>query len=454
MPRRRHGAFRVKDAGTSSETPPRSDAGDAPHDGMTAPPSPYRERDLGVFLAGRVLTTAATMVQSVAVGWQVYDLTRAPLALGLVGLCEFVPMFLLTLPAGDIVDRVSPKRIFAASLAAEALCSALLLLLVFIRLPGVWPIYAVLVLFGAARGFAGPAGQSLMPFLVPPERLPRAIAWSSFTFQLAVIAGPALGGFLYVFGPSAAYAVCCAGFLGGALGMSLLSGRRSGTGRGTGTTALGRVAEGIAFVRSRPVVLGAISLDLFAVLLGGATALLPVFARDILHTGPVGLGILRSASAVGATAMGFLLTRRPLERRAGTKMFAAVALFGCATILFGLSRNLALTLFALVTLGASDMISVYVRHALVQFATPDAMRGRVSAVNVLFIGASNELGEFESGVTAAWWGTVPAVVIGGCGTLAVVAIWMWLFPKLRTVDRLQDVTAGDFVGATDVGAEL
>jgi MFS family permease len=407
---------------------------------MSAVAAPlYRERDLTVFLCCRFLSTIAMMVQSVAVGWQVYDIARDPLALGLVGLCEFVPMFLLTLPAGDMADRFDRRFVFALGLAAEAGCSGLLLALTFLNPHGVMPFFIVLVLFGAARGIAGPSGQSLLAFLVPSATLPRAIAWSSSAFQIAVIAGPAIGGFLYVLGAQAAYALCCLAFLGAGLGVSVLGGRRNIVEFHESSTAIARVTEGISFVRSRPVILGAISLDLFAVLLGGSVALLPVYARDILHVGPEGLGILRSGPAIGAAGLALVLGRRPLERQAGRSMFAAVALFGIATIVFGLSRNFALTLIALIVLGASDMISVYVRSALIQFATPDAMRGRVSAVSQLFIGASNELGEFESGLTAAWFGTVPAVVLGGIGTLAVVGVWMWLFPPLRTVDRLQDV---------------
>lgn len=401
----------------------------------------YRERDLTIFLASRFLSTIAMMVQSVAVGWQVYDIARDPLSLGLVGLAEFVPMVLLVLPAGDIVDRFDPRIIFAASLVGEAVCGALFLALAFIHPHQVWPFYLVLVLYGAARGFAAPSGQSLLPFLVQPESLPRAIALSSSFFQVAVIAGPAIGGFLYALGPQAAYALCCAAFLGAGLGVSILGGRRNTSARKHDLSALERVLEGIAFVRNRPIILGAISLDLFAVLLGGSVALLPVFARDILHVGPVGLGLLRSATAVGAAAMAFRLAHRALRRHTGIKMFAAVAVFGLATIVFGLSRNFYLTFAALAVLGASDMISVYVRSALIQFATPDSMRGRVSAVNMLFVGASNELGEFESGLTASWFGTVPAVILGGIGTLLVVAIWMKLFPPLRTVDHLQDVSA-------------
>jgi MFS family permease len=400
----------------------------------------YRARDFNVFLSARFLSTTAMMVQSVAVGWQVYAISHAPLALGLVGLSEFVPMFLLTLPAGDISDRVDQRIVLALSLALEAVCGGLLILLTLSHPAHALPFYAVMAVFGFARAFSGPAAQSLLPFVVPPENLPKAIAWSSSVFQVAVIAGPAIGGFLYVLGPVAAYAVCAACFAVAGVATSILGGRRRKDAPST-AHAMERVAEGVRFVRTRPVVLGAISLDLFAVLLGGATALLPIYARDILHVGPEGLGILRSAPAVGAALVAILLGRRPLERNAGSMMFGAVAIFGIATIVFGISTSFYLSLAALAILGGSDMISVFIRHALVQYATPDAMRGRVSAVNMLFIGASNELGEFESGLTAALFGTVPAVIIGGIGTLAVVGIWMALFPPLRKVDRLADVSA-------------
>lgn len=407
----------------------------------SAPQPSYRERDFFVFLISRFLSTVAMQVLSVAVGWQIYAMTRAPLALGLVGLAQFAPMFLLTLPAGDISDRIDPRRVYALALGVEALSGLLFVLLNLGHVAVAWPFYLVLILFGSARGFSGPAGSSLLPFLVPMERLPKAIGWSSTAFQVAVIAGPALGGFLYVLGPIAAYAACAACFLGAAAGVFTLGGRRRKNTARTGTTALSRVGEGVRFVRTRPVVLGAISLDLFAVLLGGAVALLPAFARDILYVGPVGLGFLRSAPAVGAALTAMAFGRRPLERRAGPMMFAAVAVFGLATVLFGLSTSFTFSLAALFVLGASDMVSVFIRTSLVQLATPDAMRGRVSAVNMLFVGASNELGEFESGLTAQWWGTVPAVVVGGIGTLLVVAIWMWRFPPLRKVDRLSGVAA-------------
>lgn len=400
-------------------------------------PDVYRARDVPLFLCCRFLSTAAMQVQSVAVGWRIYEITHNPLSLGLVGLCQFVPMFALTLPAGTLVDRSDPRKVLSASLWIGALCGLLLLAITHAGLRQEWPYYAVLVVFGAARGCAGPSAQSMMPFLVTADRLPRAIALSSSIFQVAVIVGPALGGFVYALGPYYAFGTSAFCYLLAGTGVTLLAGRRRTTPLGE-ASAHEHIAEGIAYVRARPVILGAISLDLFAVLLGGATALLPVYARDILHVGPAGLGILRSAPALGAALTALSLARRPLDRHAGARMFAMVALFGIATIVFGLSRNLYLSLAALAVLGAADMVSVYVRHALVQFGTPDAMRGRVTSVSVLFIGASNELGEFESGVTAAWFGTVPAVVLGGIGTLLVVALGMRLFPELKAVDRLQD----------------
>jgi MFS family permease len=295
-------------------------------------------------------------------------------------------------------------------------------------------IFAVVTLIGAARAFQQPAMQALLPALVPRALLSRAIAANSSASQAAFIAGPALGGVLYVAGPTMVYGVATALLAATVLTVAAIRLREPPA--APGKVTIESVFAGIRFIRSRPAVLGAISLDLFAVLLGGATALLPIYARDILHSGPWALGVLRAGSAVGALAMALWLMRFPIRRRAGRTMFAAVAVFGAATIVFGVSRSFALSLAALVTLGAADMISVVVRQSLVQIETPDAMRGRVSAVNALFIGTSNQLGEFESGVTAAWFGVVPSVVIGGLGTLAIVALWMRLFPALARVDRL------------------
>ena len=402
-------------------------------------PVVYRARDLNLFVTSRFISTLAIQVQSVAIGWQVYDMERTPLALGLVGLCQFAPMFLLTLPAGDITDRFNQRRVYSLAAGLQAICSALFLGLSIFRPHTAWMYFVVLVLFGAARGFAGPSGSSLLPFLVPPERISKSMAFSSSFFTAATISGPALGGFLYALGPVPVYSICITGFICAALIVSQLGGRRF-TPQVTDQTRFERVTEGVRFVRSRPVVLGAISLDLFAVLLGGATALLPVYARDILHVGPVGLGFLRSAPAVGAFSMAFFLTHWPIKRQVGAKMFGAVAVFGVATIVFGLSTWFPVSLLALFVLGASDMVSVNIRGSLIQLSTPDSMRGRVSAVSMLFIGASNELGEFESGTTAALMGTVPAVIFGGIGTLAVVALWMKLFPPLRHVNKFNDVS--------------
>jgi MFS family permease len=403
------------------------------------PTALYRARDLYLFVVSRFIATMAIQVQSVAIGWQIYDMERTPLSLGLVGLCQFLPMFLFTLPAGDVTDRFNQRLIYSLAASLQALCSALFLGLSLFRPHDVLLFYAVLVLFGAARGFSGPSGTSLLPFLVPPEKLPRSISVNVSAFNAAVIAGPAMGGFLYGFGPVAVYSLCIAGFGVAALIVARLGGRRLKPEQ-TLATRFERVAEGVRFVKSRPVILGAISLDLFAVLLGGATALLPIYARDILHVGPDGLGLLRSAPAAGAFLMGALLTHWQIKHGVGVKMFASVALFGLATIIFGISTSFYLSLLMLFLLGAADLVSVNVRQALIQISTPDTMRGRVSSVSQLFIGASNELGEFESGITAALLGTVPAVVAGGIGTLLVVAGWMKLFPALRRVNSFRDVS--------------
>ncbi len=397
----------------------------------------HREGDLPLYLGVRCLSETAAMAQSVAIGWTVYRLSNTPLALGIVGIVQFVPMFLLTLPAGELCDRVSSRQVLIAGLILQGLCAIAFLALAIVPTPALWPFYIVLLVLGSARAFADPAGQALLPLLVPAGRLPRAVALGSSAWQVAVIVGPALGGLVYGFGPAAAYGICGVGFLVAALGATLLGGRQTmPAANATLKDRIARVTEGIAFVWSEPIVLGAISLDLFAVLLGGATALLPVYARDILHVGPTGLGLLRSAPAVGACLIALMQARHPPDRHFGLKLFAAVAAFGVATLVFAFSASFLLSLVALVVLGASDMVSVNIRSSLVQLATPDAMRGRVSAVNMLFIGASGELGAFESGVMAALLGSVPAVALGGVGTLVVAAIWMTAFPALRRADRL------------------
>lgn len=377
-------------------------------------------------------------VQSAAVAWQLWKLTEDPLMLGFVGLAQFVPMFAFTLYAGDVADRFERRRILAASYIVEGICSAIFLGLTLSGTTDVWPFFATLILFGTARAFSAPASQSFLPQIVPLEDLPRAISVSSTVFQIAVIAGPALGGVALLAGPAAAYGICLTLFLVTAAAVYAIQLLKRAIAP-IGGTLYQRVVEGIAYVRRRREIMGAITVDLFAVLLGGAAALIPIFATEVLHVGPLGFGFLKAAPAIGAAVMSVLITMYPLDRNAGLKMFACVAIFGLATIVFGLSENFYLSFAALITMGAADMVSVNVRHSLTQLATPDHMRGRVSAVNMLFIGASNELGEFESGVTAAWWGAVPAVIVGGLGTLAVVGIGAYVFPELRKIDRLSDL---------------
>jgi MFS family permease len=401
--------------------------------------SVLKYRDYRLFLAARLLVTMAIQIQSVVVGIQVYDMSRDPLALGFVGLAQFLPMLVLILPAGDLADRFNRRTILMISCLLEAAVAVAFLLLTVLKVETLSLYYVVLAVFGVVRTLSAPAGQSLVPLLVPPEHLSRAIAWSSSAFQSATIMGPALGGLMYALGPASAYAVCCLLALVVAVLFFLI--RTPLVARKASGSAIERAIEGIRYVRERPVILGAISLDLFAVLLGGATALIPVFGRDILVVDSFHIGLLRTAPALGAALTGLWLGRHPLDRKAGAWMFACVALFGVATIVFGLSRSFTLSLAALAVLGAADMISVFVRSTLIQAATPDEMRGRVSAVSMLFVGASNELGEFESGLTADWFGAVGSVVLGGVGTVAVVVLWMALFPELRRIDRLSDLRA-------------
>ncbi len=399
----------------------------------------YRERDFRLFLIVRIVSTLAVMIQSVAVGWQVYDMVRTPLALAWVGLAEFVPMFLLTLPAGAVVDHTDQRKVLSVAFFIQALAAALLLGLSCEHVRAAWLFYAVIGLFGVARGFYGPAAQSLLAFLVPQERLPKAIAFSSSAYQVAVIAGPALGGILYAFGPVPTYGTCLVAFCLAGVATATYGGRRNEPNSQGQLGPVGRVREGLAFVFSRPIVLGAISLDLFAVLLGAQPRCCRYSRATSCMWGRWDWAPCAARRRSGPTCMALLLTRHSAPRNTGQRMFAAVALFGVATIVFGLSRSMYLSLGALIVLGAADQISVFVRSSLIQLATPDAMRGRVSAVNMLFIGASNELGEFESGVTAALLGTVRAVVLGGVGTLVVAGLWMRLFPALRKVDRLDSV---------------
>jgi len=394
-----------------------------------------RHTPFRLFWLARVCSTLAFQMQGVAVGWQIYALTGSAWYLGLVGLAQFLPMFLLTLAVGHVADRYDRRRIAAACQIVEAAALALLAAGSYTGTLGKGAILAIMFVAGAARAFEGPTMQALFPGLVPQELIPRAAAWSASANQTASIVGPALGGLLYALGPTTVYAL--AGLLILAASGFITAIRVARAPQRREPISVTTLFAGIAFIRSRPEILGAISLDLFAVLLGGATALLPIYARDILVTGPTGLGLLRTAPALGALAMSVVLARSPLKHRVGRIMFASVFIFGAATVVFALSTSFTLSILALVVLGAADVISVVIRSSLVQIETPDAMRGRVSAVNSMFIGTSNQLGEFESGATAALFGTVPAVLIGGIGTIAVVLLWMRLFPRLTRIDSLR-----------------
>ncbi|MBK8012234.1 MAG: MFS transporter [Deltaproteobacteria bacterium] len=434
-----------------------------------------RHRNFALFMAARLMAAVAVQMLNVAVGWQVYALTGRPFDLGLIGLSQFGPFVVLVLVAGHAADHFDRRRIIILCHAVETICAGTLFAL---NVAGtsstsrlLWPILAAMGCLGSARAFRMPTSQAVLVNLVPAERFASAVALSASGFHVAVVAGPTVGGLLYLLGPKVVYGTAVALFLLAAvlMGFTRVTERRRGgdvlavpdesdvsdvrdaphalhalhaTERGGKDDSSDRRGEttkpfweGLRFVFSRPVVLGAISLDLFAVLFGGATALLPAYARDILHVGPHGLGLLRTAPGVGAGLTAILLAFRPMSHRVGRWMFGGVAVFGLATIVFGLSERFWISLLALFVLGASDMVSVYIRHLLVQIETPDAIRGRVSAVNGVFIGASNELGEFESGVTAGWLGLVPAVVLGGVATLAVVATWMALFPVLRRMNE-------------------
>ncbi len=391
----------------------------------------FSHPNFALFVIARWFIVLALEMQSVAVGWQVYDITKKPLDLGLIGLAQFTPSFLLFLVSGHVADRANRRNLLFLCYVGFATCSGLLLLIALRASHAVLPIYGVVVLSGVVRAFNGPVTRSILPQLVPEEHFTNAVAWSSSANQSANILGPSIGGFVYAIshGPSSVYAVAMIAGLFAAL--STLRIRLQSKLRPREPVSLKTVLAGIRYIWTHKVVLGSVSLDLFAVLLGGAVALLPVYAREILKAGPLGLGLLRCSPGVGAATTALLLAHRPLRGRCGAAMLWCVAGFGVFTILFGVSHNLVLSMIALVLVGATDMISVMTRAILVQLATPDEMRGRVSAVDMIFIGASNELGQFESGVTAAWFGTVPAVVLGGIGTLVVTAIWAWGFPELR-----------------------
>lgn len=373
---------------------------------------------------------------SVAVGWQVYELSGDPMSLGLIGLAQFIPSVLLALPAGHVADQVHRRNIVLVTQSCQWLALLLLVGGSWLGLLSEYWILLLVFIIGVFKAFEFPALKSMLPALVPDEVLPRALAMDSSGIQMASIAGPALGGLLYIGGPVLAYGLSALLYLVSIIALLGLHYRHKAMVKQP--MNLNNLFAGVRFIRARPVILGVISLDLFAVLLGGATALLPIFAKDILHTGPWGLGLLRAAPAVGALLMSFWLARYTLERKVGKIMFAAVAGFGVATLVFALSTNLYLSLVALFALGAFDMVSMVIRGALVQLETPDEMRGRVTAVNSIFINTSNQLGEFESGIVAAAIGAVGSAVVGGVGTLVVVAAWMLMFPAIRERERLKE----------------
>ena len=414
----------------------------------THPPDPTDDsssllarRPYALFLAGRFLGTLATGSQAVVIAWEVYEIARmamsvaeASFAVGMIGLAQFLPLFALTLVAGEAADRHDRRLILTLCYLTQLLTSVGLAFRSSLG-GGLWPVFALAALFGCTRAFYHPTASALGPMLVPLRLLPRAIATNSLVAQLASILGPALGGLLCAASPVLGYAVS-AGLYAAAASCALLICAETRPVSEAGRSRVAQIREGLGYVWGNKLVLGAISLDLFAVLLGGATGLLPVFARDVLGVGPLGFGVLRASPAIGALIMAGYLACRPIRARAGVKMLLAVGLFGAMTVVFAFSRSVPLSMFALAVLGGADMVSVFTRQSLVQIATPDRMRGRVSAVSTLFIGASNELGEFESGVVARVLGPVGAVAFGGAGAMAVTVVWAWLFPPLRKADRL------------------
>jgi len=400
-----------------------------------------RQRPYMLFLTARFLGGVGGQAQTVTIAWQVYaiarlhgDVRQSAFALGMIGLAQFLPVAFLTLTAGETADRYDRRLIAAVCMIGQVLIGAALVALTLAHVTVVWPLYAIAIAFGSMRAFLNPAVSALGPMLVPRDLLPRAIAWNSLAGQAGSISGPMVGGLLIIISPAAAYAAALCLYLISAVGLlSIRAVTRPAAQAGSRWTL---VKEGLAYVWNNKIVFGAISLDLFAVLLGGATALLPVFAVDVLHVSSTGFGLLKAASATGAALVAITLASRPIRRKAGLFMFSGVALFGASTIVFGLSRWLGLSVAALAVLGGADMLSVYVRQTLVQIVTPDAMRGRVGAVSMLFIGASNELGEFESGVVARFLGPILGTVFGGVGALIVTGVWASIFPALRKADRL------------------
>lgn len=401
-----------------------------------------RERDYRFFWLSRWCGTFASQIQSVSMGWVMYILARetrsveeSAFLVGMIGLAAFVPVFFLTLTAGETADRYDRKKIMLVCLSIEALSAVTLAIAIYEGQAHVWLMLAVAAVFGAARAFFSPANTALGPMLVPRALLPRAIAWNSLAFQSAAIAGPAVGGLLVAASPTRAFFIVTG--LYAASAVSILMIRKSGQPEVQPGSRWELVKEGLTYVWRQKIIFGAISLDLFAVLLGGATALLPVFARDVLHVGAEGFGVLRAAPALGATVVAMWMAVRPIREKAGLYMFGGVAVFGAATLVFAWSGSLWVSVAAMALLGGADMLSVFIRQTLIQIVTPDHMRGRVAAVSAVFIGASNELGEFESGVVARFLGPIGAATFGGVGALAVTGLWAWLFPELRKADRLE-----------------
>lgn len=402
---------------------------------LSLPPA-FRHRAFALFWGGRMVVTFAIQIVSVAVGWQIYDLTHDPWDLGLVGLVQFVPSALLVLWTGAAADRFDRRGIMMLCVVVEMVAIGILLFLVMDGIGLLWPIYAALGVVGIARAFFAPASQALLPNLVPREDFASAIALSASAWQLSSIVGPVTGGLLYGISPTAAYGTAL-GLL--VLGLVMFAGiivaPRAARIREAGWDSL---VAGLRFIFAEKVVLGAITLDLFAVLLGGATALLPAVARDILDLGPWGLGLLRAAPGVGALVVAAWLAWRPLKNHVGALLFAYVALFGVATAVFGLSEIPWLSIVMLAAIGATDMVSVSVRETVLQLWTPDAMRGRVTAANMVFVGASNEIGEFRAGAMGSVIGVAPAIVVGGIGTVVVAGLWAWMFPALRRIQRFEE----------------
>ncbi|HXG77474.1 MAG TPA: MFS transporter [Gaiellaceae bacterium] len=399
--------------------------------------SAFRHRDFALFWVALLTTGFAMTMATVAIGWQVYSVRESPLDLGLVGLAEFLPLLLFALPAGHLADRVPRRRLYALMVTTDVVVLSALLAVTATGADAAWPFFLLAFLTGTGSAFGAPAGRALTPSLVPQEILVSALAQRSIAFQISHVAGPAAGGLLFALRPELVYASGI-GLSLVALGcvLALRSGRAPAA---EGAADVGELLAGVRLIRRTNVLLGAISLDLFAVLFGGAVALLPIFAKDVLEVGPAGLGVLRTAPAVGAFAAALAIARWPVRRRAGPTLFAVVAGFGACMVVFGLSRELWLSLLALALSGALDMVSVVLRSTILPLVTPDAVRGRVNAVEMVFISASNELGAFESGVAAALVGAVPAVVIGGAATIAVAGVWWKLFPALRHVDRLDEL---------------